>query len=403
MNFLRQKIYRYSSNFFSSLFISRNNINNKTKIFLKKNFKFNNILHINMARIGLYLILKMLVYKNKKIILMSPFTIFDIINKILSAGAVPKFVDTYKYQPHISLTEIKKNYDKNVIAILVTHYHSCHPEIDKIRNFCNKKKIYLIEDCAISLGGRFKKNYIGHHGDFSIFSFGLYKFISTPLGGLIKTKSKKNFLRLSKNFNKEKINFFLLSFFFMKGLSIKFILNNNIFKWLVKKIIKIGIIFNLKVIDNIINNDPNPKKIIKNPIYLNTLPSKFQLLQVYNQLSYLEKDREIRGKNAFLYGIKIKNKKIIKPTINYKYDPIIHYPIICNKKNQLYKKLIRKNFDISNYYYRNCSEIKDFKMFKSKKKLQNINFYSKNVLCLPVYPGIDNEYIKKLSDEINRF
>ena len=85
----------------------------------------------------------------------------------------------------------------------------------------------------------------------------------------------------------------------MKGLSIKFILNNNIFKWLVKKIIKIGIIFNLKVIDNIINNDPNPKKIIKNPIYLNTLPSKFQLLQVYNQLSYLEKDREIRGKMLF--------------------------------------------------------------------------------------------------------
>ena len=168
-----------------------------------------------MARIGLYLILKMLVYKNKKIILMSPFTIFDIINKILSAGAVPKFVDTYKYQPHISLKEIKKNYDKNVVAILVTHYHSCHPDIDKIRDFCNKKKIHLIEDCAISFGGRFKKNYIGHHGDFSIFSFGLYKFISTPLGGLIKTKSKKNFLRLSKNLNKEKINFFII-FFLLK-------------------------------------------------------------------------------------------------------------------------------------------------------------------------------------------
>ena len=132
------------------------------------------------------------------------------------------------------------------------------------------------------------------------------------------------------------------------------------------------------------------------------MPGRFQIFQVYNQLIYLEKDREIRGKNAFLYGINIKNK-IIKPTINYKCDPIIHYPIICNKKNQLYKKLILKDFDISNYYYRNCSEIKDFKMFKSKKKLQNINFYSKKVLCLPVYPGIDNEYIKKLCDEINKF
>ena len=66
-----------------------------------------------MARIGLYLILKCY-YKNKAIILCL-LTIFDIINKILSAGAVPKFVDTYKYQPHISLKEIKKNTTKMLL------------------------------------------------------------------------------------------------------------------------------------------------------------------------------------------------------------------------------------------------------------------------------------------------
>ena len=62
-----------------------------------------------MARIGLYLILNVIIKKNKNIIIMSPFTIFDIINKILTSGGIPKFVDSNKYQPYISLKEIKKS------------------------------------------------------------------------------------------------------------------------------------------------------------------------------------------------------------------------------------------------------------------------------------------------------
>lgn len=400
--FLRQKIYRYSVNILNSFFISRQTLHQKFNFFLKKKFDFKYVLNINMARIGLYFILKLIV-KKKNIILMSPFTIFDMINKILSTGAKPKFIDTYKYQPHISFNEIKKNYNSHVIAILVTHYHTCHPEIDKIKNFCNKKKIYLIEDCAIAFGGKFKKNYIGFYGDFSIFSFGLYKFISTPLGGFVKVKAKKNFYKLLQLQSKNKINFILLSFFSIKGYLIKLIINNHFLKWLLKKFIKIGIIFNFKLIEKIINNDPNPRKNIKVSKNLISLPSKFQIFQAYRQLKYLDKDRYIRMKNAMLYSKNIKNKKIIKPIINFEKDPIANYPIICKNKESLYKFLIIRDYDVSNHYYRDCSKIKEFKIYNSKKTLKNIDFYCKNVLCLPVYPGLSYSYIKKLSDEINNF
>ena len=72
-------------------------------------------------------------------------------------------------------------------------------------------------------------------------------------------------------------------------------------------------------------------------------------------------------------------------------------------KSKLYKKLILNSFDVSNYFYRNCANIDEFKSFKSKRILKNIDFYSKHVLCLPVYPGISFDYIKKLSKIINEF
>ncbi len=403
MNFLRQKIYRYNINLFNFRGIKKIELKKKIDLYLKRNFFLKNLIFVNMARIGLYLIIKVIIKKNKNVIIMSPFTIFDIINKILSAGATPKFVDSYSNEPHMSLKEIKKAYNENVIAILVTHFHSCHPEIDKIRAFCNLKKIYLIEDCAISLGSTFKNKNIGTFGDFSIFSFGVYKFISTPLGGLISIKSKSNYVKIQKKIINKNINIFLLIYFFMKGLFLKLLLNNPIFKFLVKKIIKYGTFLNLKFIDKILNNDPKPKKNVKPPLFLNTLPSRFQLYGIYRQLKFIKKDKLARIKNARIYSTSIFNKKITKPKLNFNCDSILNYPIILKGKNKLYEKLILNNFDVSNYYYRNCSNINSFKKYKGNRSLKNIEFYSKNVLCLPAYPGLNEKYIKILSKKINEF
>ena len=43
--------------------------------------------------------------------------------------------------------------------------------MDKILYLKKKYKLYLIEDCALSIGSKFKKNYVGSFGDFSCFLF----------------------------------------------------------------------------------------------------------------------------------------------------------------------------------------------------------------------------------------
>ena len=98
---------------------------------------------------------------------MSPFTIFDVVNMVICAGGTPVFCDVEKKSITISLDYIKRVYDDEVAAILITHTHLMNVNLDKISNFAKEKNIILIEDCAISFGTKINKQLIGTIGDIS--------------------------------------------------------------------------------------------------------------------------------------------------------------------------------------------------------------------------------------------
>lgn len=77
-----------------------------------------------------------------------------------------------------------------------------HPaDIDEIRKIAYKtvkgKKISIpiIEDSAQSFGASYKGKRVGHSADFTCFSFGPIKTLTTGDGGMLITKSKKNYER----------------------------------------------------------------------------------------------------------------------------------------------------------------------------------------------------------------
>ena len=74
---------------------------------------------------------------------------------------------------------------KKTKAITVVHYLGKPVNIEQIANFCKKNKIYLIEDCALSLGAKFKDGFVGSFGDFACFSFYPAKHITTADGGML--------------------------------------------------------------------------------------------------------------------------------------------------------------------------------------------------------------------------
>ncbi len=96
-------------------------------------------------------------------------------------------VDTYC----ISLRTIKKVFEKNIKAIVVITTYGNSPNIQEIASFAKRKRIFLIEDAAESLGTKYKKKFSGTWGDIGTFSFHATKFITSGEGGAIVTRNQK--------------------------------------------------------------------------------------------------------------------------------------------------------------------------------------------------------------------
>ena len=144
-------------------------------------------LHASLTSIGLKL--------NQEVIVPS-FTFISTANSILMAGGMPHFVDIEKERLGLDPEQTELSISNNVKAIMPVHYAGSPCKIEELRQIADRKKIYLIEDAAESLGSKINKKKIGTFGDLSILSFAPNKIITTGEGGAVLTNSKKLFEKL---------------------------------------------------------------------------------------------------------------------------------------------------------------------------------------------------------------
>lgn len=119
-------------------------------------------------------------------------------------GATIKWADINPESLTISLESIKKLVTSKTKLVVVTHlYGLLCPEIQEISNFCKNNSIILIEDCAQSLGAKFKDKHCGTFGDIGCYSFHAQKNLTTlGEGGAITVKDKD----LSKKISSLRLN-----------------------------------------------------------------------------------------------------------------------------------------------------------------------------------------------------
>lgn len=98
---------------------------------------------------------------------------------------------------NVTLETIKAVFTKDVKVVLVVHLYGNPVDIEPIRNFAKKMKIFLIEDCAQSLGSKYHGEMVGSFGDVSCFSFYPTKNLGAyGDGGAILTSNKNIFERI---------------------------------------------------------------------------------------------------------------------------------------------------------------------------------------------------------------
>ena len=120
------------------------------------------------------------------------FNFIATIEAILDIGAKPVMININE-NLNMDLSELEKSINKRTKVILPVHMLGNSCEMDKIVKIANRYKLKILEDNCESIGGKYKKKYLGTLGDVGVFSFDFGKTITTGEGGMIVTNKKKYF------------------------------------------------------------------------------------------------------------------------------------------------------------------------------------------------------------------
>ena len=144
------------------------------------------------ARSALYNHLKCLDFEADLEVIVTGFTCEVVPNAIINSGLKPVYADidpnTFCMCPK-SLVECITSKSR---VLIIQHTFGISAEISTLLNIADRHNLYVIEDCAVSLGSYYKGKLTGTFGDAAIFSFELSKTITACRGGMLFVNSNKN-------------------------------------------------------------------------------------------------------------------------------------------------------------------------------------------------------------------
>lgn len=106
-------------------------------------------------------------------------------------GAKPVFVDAEKETGNIDISQIEAHITERTKAISVVHFLGMPVDMDGINAIAKKHNLFVVEDCALSLGAYYKGIHTGLHGDAGCYSFYPVKHMTTAEGGMIITRHEE--------------------------------------------------------------------------------------------------------------------------------------------------------------------------------------------------------------------
>lgn len=83
----------------------------------------------------------------------------------------------------IDIKDLESRISQDTKAIYLTYYFGFPQPTQEVANICKNKRIYLIEDCALSLFSKVGDREVGSFGDVAVFS--LVKTLPVPDGGVL--------------------------------------------------------------------------------------------------------------------------------------------------------------------------------------------------------------------------
>ena len=318
---------------------------------------------VSNATAALQLSLKSLKIGKDDEVIIPDMTFVATANAVLFTGATPILADINFEDLNISVESIKKNMSSKTKAIIPVHFAGKSCNMKEIRKIAKQYHVKIIEDCAHAVGTKFGHTHVGNFGEAGCFSFYPTKNLTTIEGGMIITNSFKTaqYIMKSRNHGISRT----LKERFSDGLPWDY------------EIFEMGYNFRLDEIRSCLG---------------------------VNQLKRIKKMNKLRRIAADYYTTNLRSiKGIITPKLNEKSHSWHLYVIKIQKefgisRDELFKKLLANGVRTS-VHYKPLHKFSLYKkMCKKYGKLTNSSKAYKEILSLPLYPGItkkEQDYVIK--------
>jgi len=143
------------------------------------------------ARMGFYDLMRLLgIGKGNEVILLGA-TCSVLVNAVMRKGAIPVFADVDPDTFGSSSQTIAACVTKQTRMIVAQHSFGIPCDIEPIVKLAKEKNIFLLEDCALTLGSKVNGVVVGNFGDAALFSTDHSKPLNTLTGGLVYMRNAK--------------------------------------------------------------------------------------------------------------------------------------------------------------------------------------------------------------------
>ena len=153
------------------------------------------IIPVGSGTSGLFLVLKALGVKNKRVIVPA-LCCSNVAVAVFAAGAEPYIVDISSKDCNLSPSALKAAMDSNVGAIIAINSFGYPAPIRAIKEIATRYGCPVIEDACQSYGGVLSGEVLGARADVGIISFGHAKAVDYGGGGLVVTTDRQLHARI---------------------------------------------------------------------------------------------------------------------------------------------------------------------------------------------------------------
>lgn len=356
-----------------------------------------------MARVAIYATLRALIKPGQKVIL-SPYTIADVVNMVICAGGVPVFADIERKTCNIDAAEVERLIDDETGAILVTHFYGLMCDVERIAAVCKVRRIPLVEDAAQAFGASRNGRQAGTIGDVGIFSFGMYKNVNSFYGGMVITNNDVLAERIRKDMASlpyQRVGPYLMK---VTSAAITDVMTfPAIFRSLTFRLFRCAFLREMDSINNRLKIDVNPQVKHQIPKEYLCRMTPLQAKLVLGGLGRVEQDMAARIRTAQIYydGLKDIEELLLPPHLTDSSHMYWYYPIQYRDRHKLVGFAMRHNRDITESYHRNCAALPCFSDYA--RACPNAEATSSSLIYLPTYPRYSASEIAKTIATIRRF